>query len=73
MVVLNSSPITAFKLLLNIVKIAPANSSPITAAKLLLSLIKSTINTAGSMEGVITANSLPTTPNENSLQEVTII
>ena len=67
MVVPNCSPITAVKLLLNIVEITPTNSSSITTAKLLLGLMELTINTAELIKGVIAANSLPTTSNKNSL------
>ena len=49
------------------------NSLSIAAAKLLLGLIESAINIVESIEGVIAANSLPTTPNKNSLLEVTMV
>ena len=49
------------------------NSLSIAAAELLLGPIELAINTAELMEGVIAANSLPTTPNKNSLLEVTMV
>ena len=49
------------------------NSLSIAAVKLLLSPIELAINIVESIEGVIAANSLPTTPNKNSLLEVTMV
>ena len=49
------------------------NFLSIAAAELLLGLIELAINTAELIEGIVAANSLPTTFNENSLLEVTMV
>ena len=49
------------------------NSLSIAAAELLLGPIELAINTAELMEGIVATNSSPTTPNENSLPEVTMV
>ena len=49
------------------------NSLSITTAKLLQGIIESAVDIAESIEGVVIANSSPTTPNKSSLLGATIV